>query len=94
VNRPCDRIVGTAHARKERQASAVYLVKMRAGYVVGSAQLQDFDLTDRGQFVARVRKMDDAVGDGELGIACDFGGRVLADQQARRPPARRVHARS
>ncbi len=64
---------------------------MRARHVVGAAQLQDLDLANGGQLVARVREADDAVGDGELRVARDFAFGVFADQQARRSPAGGMH---
>ena len=82
--------VGAPHAREEREPVGPDLEEVAAGDVVRAAQLQHLDLADGGQLVAGVREPDDAVGDRELGMARGLRLGVLADEQARRSPARGV----
>lgn len=78
------------HPREEREPVGADLQEVTAGDVVRPAELQDLDLADGGQLVTPVGEPDDAIGDRELGVARDLRLGVLADEEARRSPARRV----
>ena len=61
---------------------------MTTGDIVRAAHLHDLELPGRRQLLAFGGETDNAVGDGELRGDANVLGRVLADQQRRRPPRR------